>query len=655
MKTDKFKSQNLPSKNGFSLVEVLIALAIMGAGSVAFMSMYKNQLKSQKGIDLKNQSQSIASLFRMSMNTQNGCQKAFNVGAVPSGSTVVPPVFTGLPTLSSVATNADIEITSVDINNKIYAKDTIDGNLKVKGIFLEFSKPVSANQYIATLRLELTKLDGAMATYGAAVITERFPISISVAPPLSDGSSKLQDCFMASNQDYKLTCDGLGGRWLEGPYMPISRCNLSAAIELGMNESPDGIERDGSANPTTGERVEICYYQQTGYISVSEYHCSSRNGKVSGWRCAYDETLQQWQVRNYDAQGLRTPKKYATCTKGVRVTQQSPDIQYLDLTEEKIGTKRADELNTAFETTGSDPFIEQDRLGTVTRCNSSPLGDKWSPCNNSTNLEAAQHGDAGSCIYARGIKLQFPPGWSLTPFSNYVSDNALTITKDNYTGWIKIWQSGNNRYLSNPKIPASAPTVTPLIREARGIPCYSVEVNTGTEVNPGLTLQTDPPSDAQFNDPKLISKCVYQAKASESLSFGGGYVASAPATRQTIMDCNNTFDPGEVKEWVGIGGGTPTMLTGSCWHFVNVKINPYHIGSTGVSNKTTDTTAPDALAMTPATKYTGWVYLKANLPDGRFDRAATTGIYKNSIDYSGGDLALNGIPCNVGVRVMTPP
>lgn len=70
------------SQRGFSLVQVLVAVAIMGGLALVMMQMTDNQIKQQKTIELKVESGDVATIIRQTLTDREACESTF-VGMAP--------------------------------------------------------------------------------------------------------------------------------------------------------------------------------------------------------------------------------------------------------------------------------------------------------------------------------------------------------------------------------------------------------------------------------------------------------------------------------------------------------------------------------------------------------------------------------------------
>ena len=72
------KMKKMNDQKGFSLLEVLVAVAIMGELSLVMLQMNQNQLKGQKTTELKGEISDIMNIIRQVLNNQEACDTTFS-------------------------------------------------------------------------------------------------------------------------------------------------------------------------------------------------------------------------------------------------------------------------------------------------------------------------------------------------------------------------------------------------------------------------------------------------------------------------------------------------------------------------------------------------------------------------------------------------
>lgn len=70
------------NQDGFSLVQVMVAVGLMGGLALAMMKMTDNQIKSQKTMELKAEQGDLANIIRQTLNDKVACEATF-IGMTP--------------------------------------------------------------------------------------------------------------------------------------------------------------------------------------------------------------------------------------------------------------------------------------------------------------------------------------------------------------------------------------------------------------------------------------------------------------------------------------------------------------------------------------------------------------------------------------------
>jgi prepilin-type N-terminal cleavage/methylation domain-containing protein len=71
------KKTKMSGEKGFSLLEVLVAVAVMGGLSLVMLQMNQNQLKQQKTVELKGEISDIMTVIRHTLNNEEACNATF--------------------------------------------------------------------------------------------------------------------------------------------------------------------------------------------------------------------------------------------------------------------------------------------------------------------------------------------------------------------------------------------------------------------------------------------------------------------------------------------------------------------------------------------------------------------------------------------------
>lgn len=606
------------NQRGFNLIGVIIAAGLFAMLALAVSEFFANMFKSVRAVDVKIQSQDFGSLLRLSMAKQDVCIQLLGLDKTPH------PLEFPLTEYQKAEAGKEISIPvpSIMSGGRTYAKDTPVADLKIVDISLLFSAPISAgnDEHIGGLSIPMKMARGTKMTSIAQYLV-KVPMRIKVEKNATAGTAKIVACNSeAPNIDPQVVCMDLGGRWLDGTFMPKARCNVGGDIVLAINELPDSIPDQGGSNDE-GERVETCFYQKSGETRVQEFLCPNTWGNRSGPRCAFDKKTHLWGVTEFNKLGQPKKLRY-TCMKGVKVSVRTPETAFLEVQEPLyLGWGETAPLDME-NPVGFSP-TDQDRLTAVSRCQILPDAENFQDCSN-TAANALQ-GKVGSCVYVKGV--HFSNGSTqANRIAAYNALNGTTIDPKNFTGWVKVTSA-------RASIPKAGNPPFSMIREAKGHPCFRAELRLSNAAESGLAAPEMPLADTLKADPTQIQHCVHEAVSGE-LS-GSGAAAGSPPTRKTIFPCDNSsLSTDELTD----------MAAGQCWYLRDTRIIGYHEGGSGGN-----TAAPATGGGTIGTRYSGWVYLKGQLPDNRFTMNAAGELTPTAPNSN--NSRVNAVPCNAGVRI----
>lgn len=200
-----------PNEKGFTLVEVLIAVAIMGAISVVSMKMMENQNKSANTTEAKFESFAVLNDIQLLLSERESCRKTF--GITPGA-----PKNTGSHVLANINPG---DITDLYYKNDKYgveevrytANSDVDsapqvGSSDIKLLSLDVEGTVP-NESAGQVNL-VVELHRGSPVFGPEVIAKKIPFNV-----LTDSSGTLIDCSTAGVIDTddigQLVCNSLGG------------------------------------------------------------------------------------------------------------------------------------------------------------------------------------------------------------------------------------------------------------------------------------------------------------------------------------------------------------------------------------------------------------------------------------------------------------
>lgn len=618
------------NRNGMSLPAVMMTSALAISLVAALTTFLTNVQKGTRGVDLKLKSQDFGNLLRYSLAKPENCRSVLNIDANP-----IRIETTLLPSKAGTYTYTVPEIV---LTNKPYRVGTTEGALKITNIDLVFPPAQPSGEFVASLNVALEAVGGA-PSFGASHFVHTVPLQISVEP---DGTlTAVKSCFMQSSLDGQATCASLGGRWLEGPFMPKNRCSMASDLVLALNELPDGIPANGDTSDS-GERVQECYWQPQGGISVQTFSCLGMAGSLGGTRCHFDPTTKSWGVWAYGPSGPAA--RLWECSRGVKVSSTAPATE---------GLEWNDELHKAWKETSYDYLLEADRMPTVKRCKVAPDLDQWLDCSNSRTPDDALQGKAGSCLFARNINLL---GF-LGPISRYneICQNAggqgcTPIDPRNYSGWIRVTVP---RFVSLQ--PTGGGQMQPVMKEAMGYPCFLTEVDKTLYADPNLSAPTTtPPTQAEATQPTNIKQCIMSLPAYEQFLPP---VVSSASMRRTIIPCDNGPLTATSSDALRNSFGA-----NRCWYLASLNASD-PTKAIRIANHYEGTAYPYSPINRPFNE--GWVNMQSYqlpldivsglTPAKWLAPGIAANDYRLSFDSAFPNHAngyIMGNPCNVGVRVQ---
>ncbi len=606
-------------RSGFSLSGALAAIAISGVLFTVAGKYILQSIKSQKFVANKSDEEQVLRDVMVSISDEEVCANSLFLG---NSSLNKPRLSATDENLNSwkYKIQASLEIGLGRLNPEANEEDrkVRTTSLVLHDLYFTNIRPFKLpTDYRALMNIRFSQTGG----NGPEQLRERsIPLILKTEPnedilPEDTTDRKIVSCYSSSGEmKLDALCKDLGGRWLAGVYMPAEKCNMTNDISLDMIEWPDehlpiGDEKqipgDGCVSEL-GERVSECRYQSAG--SIKTYNCTSRCGNRKGYRCAYDRPSKKWGIWYYNSSGVKTTKS-RDCDRGVVVSTRSPAYARIDW---------EDDLKSAFNPTAEsdDRYTlaeRNDRIASVSRCQYVPDGDWWTQCSNNTNEKGAIEGAVGTCIWVDNVRLtgDSTPG-RVNNYCTSIGGCPLgsNMTVANYTGWIRV-TSTRNYLTSNPNSH---------IQEARGYPCFVVEVNTASAEEKNFTIPSSldnntAPTNAEFADPSSIKEC-YASDSQDPAE------PSHTGDRRPAFQCNN---PDTIDDRSDLGVGT-------CWYVSNLRLNrnDYSV-------------------------WNGWVYFNAAAGSNggaRGNFQAGTGI----IDGPGAGSASQSFatPCRAGVRKQAP-
>ena len=168
-------------KNGFSIVEVLIAAGLMSIIGVGISSFLTKSMKSQKGIQAKGQQRELTNEIRNLLSDKIACENSFK-GMNPKQSPIPPETTPGfdLQEIKDAAGNVKYGVGSSDKSGLLEVRQ-----IRVSDWDPDVSIPTQGN---VVLRIKLSKKDE------KTDVKDLLPDIINIKVQL-DGTGKIGGCF----------------------------------------------------------------------------------------------------------------------------------------------------------------------------------------------------------------------------------------------------------------------------------------------------------------------------------------------------------------------------------------------------------------------------------------------------------------------------
>lgn len=596
-----FAQSNKSKIRGMSLIEVLISIGVMGIAMLAMMSFMSVQNRENRALAeslsrndmlrfvnsvLANGAVCTAELANPTLfDTSITSPYTINIDDLPSNEIQLNKLHSAAVASAPVLLEKTKKV-NIGPSDSLYVSD-----IKVKN-FASMGEP---DKYTADLEINLdsTKLVRPLkpSVIKVVIVTNGGPNTAKV----------INSCILSDKLDAKKTCLDLGGQWLEatesGRFMAIPRCNMTDDIYLNVSENPDGMPTKGTASDE-GVAITECYY---GATKNTTYRCTTRVGAhYTADVCAYDSGSKQWKVIRY-VDGSPTATVRRICTRGVLASKKSSGYTILNYNEPIE--------NAIPELASANWFEKTNYLQTVTQCRIYSRTETWKTCKNPVTPTTALHGESGSCIYVVNGKLNLPGGAITDNFNYYNADNDPDLSTADYTGWIYV---NSARAL---KLSAGGSIA---IKEARGYPCYAVEVNSENVPEIHTTGDLPPTNVAMFDsssEANRVKKCLIRSNLL--------YAGENPGTRNQIITCDQSSSTDALPlTTTDINDIRDQFPNKSCWYFKNVKVKDYN-----------------ALLFSTSS----WMSIKGNLPTSTVMNVGTN-------EFENTSKSIIAIPCSAGIE-----
>ena len=217
-----FNTKNKFPKNvGFSLVEVMVALGVMGFISAGTMQLIKMQTKSQKSINISMEKSNLLFRIKSNLMTEGGCLGTINsarnnyaVGDTSAENCMLNG--TSLPSINKI-NDSGIFISQIARRGQIVG--VLGTQVEINDIRFISSQTLDATNQgeliDATFCIKLIAQGSDDISYGSLETIHAMPVNITSVPPggsKSDDNIKSIDSCNSDQTDYiAVNCQSLGG------------------------------------------------------------------------------------------------------------------------------------------------------------------------------------------------------------------------------------------------------------------------------------------------------------------------------------------------------------------------------------------------------------------------------------------------------------
>lgn len=269
----------MKNHNGFTIIEIIIAIAILAVISMGIMSAMENMSRSASTSEARQERTSLV----------------YEVGNILNSTTLCTTALHGSPIADG---------TEVALDANIHAGGQY-GALSLSTVHLSSVTPITPPNYSAIVSIEGSKIK---SVYGSSNFKESAKLYFSV-----DASNKLDKCLI-QEANTAADCTAMGGAWngmtcdfcaaLGGTTLPNGNCKMVGATSYAWEPSAWSACSSG-----TQTRTVSCVDTATSLV-VSNSFCSAVAPATSQTCTSYD-----WQIGSW-----------GTCTSG----SQTRVIQCID-------------------------------------------------------------------------------------------------------------------------------------------------------------------------------------------------------------------------------------------------------------------------------------------------------------------------------------
>jgi len=217
--------------SGFSLMETMIASAILMIMALAFSTMMSDFSKQQRSVAVSGEANELFNLIGVALQNQLMCSSSF----VGQPIDVTNSGYQALVHVTQAGTGSTVA--SPIPGTVIAAPGLVSGNLKVVGASFTITGTISPSDYLAEVAITIQKkIGGSSGPVGGSLTLRKFPVTLNV-----DTVAKIvKNCQVGSGASgaatvpvYRISAKGCGGDPVEGPLTTAPNC-VTPAEKCGV-------------------------------------------------------------------------------------------------------------------------------------------------------------------------------------------------------------------------------------------------------------------------------------------------------------------------------------------------------------------------------------------------------------------------------------
>lgn len=218
------------NEKGISLVQVMIALALMAVAQLAFMRMSQNQNRSVKTTEVKFESIDIVNNVRQLLMDKDACHNTFGITkSTPNNIGVIDANSTSIGEITTIKNQTNV--TMYQLNDDPNLAPAIgSARVKLLGLRIDSSSIAPISNDSKGVTEVFLKIDRG-EVYGSQTIEKKFRLNV-----LTDSDGKIVDCSTAQTGDGLVASADYFCKTLGGTFDPDGRDGVGDCHSLSLNQ-----------------------------------------------------------------------------------------------------------------------------------------------------------------------------------------------------------------------------------------------------------------------------------------------------------------------------------------------------------------------------------------------------------------------------------